>query len=71
VFGTMGTTIDLAAGLDAVPDHATVAVGTARRHGMNGALKAVEGHCPVALADTESLVVIITAHIASSHRLLL
>ena len=62
---------NIAAGLDAVTDHTTVAVGTARRHSMNGTLKAVEGHRPVALADTESLVVIVTTHVAPSHRALL
>jgi hypothetical protein len=70
VLGTVGTAIDLATGLDTVTDHSTVAVGAARRHSMNGTLKAVEGHGSVALADTESLVVIVTAHIASSHRTL-
>jgi len=71
MLGAMGTAINLIAGLDAVTDHAAVAVCATRRHGVYGAFEAVEGHAPAALRDAEGFVVVVTAHITSSHRALL
>src|SRR5215475_1311498 len=67
MLGAMGAAVDLVPCLDAVTNHPTVAVSTPRRHGMDGALETVEGHRPAALGDTDGLVVIITAYVASRH----
>src|SRR5262249_20438072 len=71
MLGAMGTAIDLISGLDAVTDHAAVAVRTTRCHGVNGAFEAVESHAPAALRDAEGFVVVVTANITSSHGVLL
>src|SRR5438874_9232942 len=71
MLSAMSAAINLAAGLDAVPDDRTVAMGTARRHRVDRAFEAVEGHRAPRLRDPERLVVIIAADVARGHRILL
>jgi putative intracellular protease/amidase len=67
----MGTTVNLAFRLHPVADHPALAMGAARGHRLNRAFEAVEGHGPVALGDTERLVIVVTADFALSHGTLL
>src|SRR5262245_45620626 len=63
----MRTAEDLAGRLDPVADHPAVAMGAAWRHGVDGALEAVEGQCSPVLGNAERFVVVVTAHIALGH----
>src|SRR5262245_15583024 len=67
VLGAMGAAINLAPGFDAMADHPAIAVGAMRRHGVDRALEAVEGHGACALGDAKSLVIVVTADVASGH----
>src|SRR5688500_12802981 len=53
--------------LQAVPDHAAVAMRAPRRHGLYGALEAVEGVRLVEPLDLEGLVVIVPADLTLGH----
>lgn len=69
--GAMGTAVDDAVGLYAVPDDPHPAVAASRRHRVDGAFEAVEGagrsRC-VAEAEGEGAVVVVAAHVADCHR---
>jgi hypothetical protein len=60
----MRTTENFAARFYAVPDHPTVAMCAVGRHGLDGALEAIEGHSFSALAYTECIVVVVSANVA-------
>jgi hypothetical protein len=63
----MGTTKDLRALLDAVPDDSAAAAWTGRRQRVNGAFETVEDVCLTAETDFERFVVIVPAHLALGH----
>src|SRR5438034_1923369 len=69
--GAMGTAIDRTAGFDAVTDDLASAMRTVRRHGVNGAFEAVEGHGPTSQAHLDRLVVIVAADLACSRHVML
>src|SRR5215210_1823024 len=65
---TMGTAVHLSIDLLAMADDRTAAMGAARRHLVDGALKTVKCRCrAVGLGDREGLVVVVTTQITSCH----
>jgi hypothetical protein len=67
----MRATKDFTVCLDAVADDTAVTMRALGRHGVNGALKTIERHCPVALYDPQGLVVVISADVTFRHGTLL
>lgn len=67
LLGAVSAAIDLAVLLDPMADNPAITMGTGRRHCVNSALKAVEGHRAAILGDTEGLIVIVAAMITFSH----
>src|SRR5262249_17396465 len=63
----MGTAVDLPVCLDPMTDDPAMAVGALRRHRLNFALEAVERHRAASLRHVQSLVVVVTADIATRH----
>jgi hypothetical protein len=51
-------------------DDLTTTMGTNRRERLDGALEAVEGHCPVSTSYLECLVIVVAANV-TDHRSLL
>jgi len=66
----MRTAIHRAARFDPVSDDLAIAVGTGRRHRMDSALEAVEGHGSPGLGYLEGLVVFVATNIACGHGIL-
>jgi hypothetical protein len=63
----MSAAIDLSALFDAVTDNSAITMSAGRRHCMNSAFEAIEGHGPAILSHSEGLVIVIAAMIAFSH----
>ena len=71
MFGAVGTAIDLALGLNTMTDDAASTMAALGRHGVDGALKTVEGHSVATLGNAKRLIVVVAAHLASGHSSLL
>lgn len=65
MLGTMRAAIDRSTGFDAVTDDLASAMGTGRRHCVDRAFEAVEGHCATAEAHLDRLVLVVAADLTS------
>jgi hypothetical protein len=72
VLGAVSATINLAAGLDTMADDLAATMSASRRHCVNGAFKAVEGHRSTSEAHLQRFVINIAAdlHVAAKSDLL-
>ena len=66
-FGAVGATVDPILRLNAMPDNCASAMRASRRHTLDRAFEAVEGHGSIALSDQDGLVVHVPTHIALGH----
>src|SRR6476620_6178334 len=66
----MGAAIDGAAVLDAMSNHGTLAVRAPWRHRVDRTFEAVERHRVSSLGDAKSPVVVVTANVTNSHKIL-
>ena len=66
----MGAAIDGAAVLDAMSNHGTLAVRAPWRHRLDRTFEAVERHRLSSLGDAKSPVVVVTANVTNSHKIL-
>jgi hypothetical protein len=66
----MGAAIDGAAVLDAMSNHGTLAVRAPWRHRVDRTFEAVERHRLSSLGDAKSPVVVVTANVTNSHKIL-
>jgi hypothetical protein len=67
VLGAVGAAVDCAVGLDAMADHAAIAVLAARREGVDRALETVERVVVTVENDLEGLFVFVSANFAACH----
>jgi hypothetical protein len=67
----MCTAKEVSTNFDSVSDYSAVAVFANWRHGLDCALKAVEGVSRACGDDIETLVIIVSTNLASGHKKLL
>ena len=67
LFRAVTAAIDLSALLETMADNSATTMSAGRRHRVNSAFEAVEGHRPAILSNSEGFIIFVAAMIAFSH----